>query len=90
MAAAHGVTDIATVLISHGASVDTRTHVGQTPLHVTVNNGHVDMAELLLSHGADIEARDKDAMTPLLLATKSGIISFIDAALLCSKCLLNS
>jgi len=55
-------------LIGKGASVNTRTEFGETPLHLAQSK---EMAELLLSKGADIHAKDNEFwMTPLFNAPK--------------------
>jgi ankyrin repeat protein len=55
-------------LIAQGASVNTRTEFGETPLHLAQSK---EMAEFLLSKGADIHAKDNEfGMTPLFNAPK--------------------
>ncbi len=49
-----GYTDIARLLIEHGADVNARTDGESTPLHLAVANGHLDIARLLIEKGADV------------------------------------
>lgn len=65
LAAEFGREDAARVLLAHGAHVDARTQLGDTPLHRAAWYGHPTLVKLLLAHGADVDARDSGGMTPL-------------------------
>ncbi|KXJ88710.1 ankyrin repeat-containing domain protein, partial [Microdochium bolleyi] len=55
---------IAQALIAHGANIEARNGLGQTPLQVAVLWGRADMARLLCSSGATIDAADETGHTP--------------------------
>lgn len=59
-------TDVATILIAHGANMNARDSYGYTPLHQAAIHNHAKVAELLISHGADVNATDTvHGTTPL-------------------------
>jgi ankyrin repeat protein len=64
-AAAAKQTDIARLLIAHGANVNARTASGHIPLHEAAGNGNVEMVKLLIENGADVHARTDEDKTPL-------------------------
>jgi ankyrin repeat protein len=67
----HG--EVATLLISKGANVNTPDRSGRTPLHHLAR--FLDdrgLAELMIDHGAEINAKDKEGNTPLHFATSAG------------------
>jgi uncharacterized protein len=70
-AAAADQTEIARLLLEHGADVNARQQAGVTPLHQAAAAGQLGLAELLLDHGADVNARTDDGATPLGLAVKN-------------------
>lgn len=43
-------------------------NVGQSPLHLAVQQGYSSMVEILVKHGADVNAEDQDGDTGLHLA----------------------
>ena len=64
-AAYFGKVEFTRMLLEHGASVDARTSLGETPLHGAVKDLPITQtARLLLEHGADVDARDMFGMTP--------------------------
>jgi ankyrin repeat protein len=65
-------TDVAQLLLKHGADAKTRDKDENTPLHIASRYGNVDVARVLLNHGADTEARDNRKRTPLFLASQNG------------------
>jgi ankyrin repeat protein len=67
-AARGGNTDILSLLLEHGADVDSRDVYGRTPLigQQCVEKENSDVGQYLLDHGADINARDTMVATPLL------------------------
>jgi ankyrin repeat protein len=71
LAARQGHTDVARVLLAHGASVDPPGTPANTPLHFAAQYGHDGIADLLLAHRAPIEAV-RTGMTPLHLAAFHG------------------
>ena len=67
-----GHTDLARLLIEHGAEAAVQSEIGSTPLHEASFGGHVDLARLLIEHGAEAAAQDEDGMTPLHHASFGG------------------
>jgi len=80
-----GNTEIAELLISHGADVNATTitryeeetlqfgdGTDQTPLHIAAEEGYYEMVKLLISHGAGADIRDTGNQTPSDLALARG------------------
>jgi ankyrin repeat protein len=67
-----GKIDIAALLISQGARVNTRTRDGQTALIYAASapDDRTAVIELLIEKGADVNAKDKTGMTALAYALK--------------------
>ncbi|QDV40879.1 Ankyrin repeats (3 copies) [Stieleria neptunia] len=68
-------------LIDHGADVNVRDAIGQSPLHLlasawrltsSVEERHRSLAAQLISCGANVNAMDSDGRTPLRLAIDNG------------------
>src|SRR5689334_22530792 len=53
--------EVTAVLLSYGASLDSRDGEGRTPLH----NAGVAKARVLLTAGAEVDPRDTNGRTPL-------------------------
>ncbi|CAG8222257.1 unnamed protein product [Penicillium nalgiovense] len=51
---------LVSLLIEKGASVDTRTSDGRTPLHLAAERGFHDIFQILLDAGADISMKDTE------------------------------
>jgi len=64
-AAAAKQTELARVLIAHGANVNARAASGHVPLHEAAANGNVELVKLLIDSGADANAKTDDGKTPL-------------------------
>ena len=64
-AAAAKQTEIARLLIEHGANVNARAASGHIPLHEAAANGNVELVKLLIENDADIHAKTDDGKTPL-------------------------
>lgn len=80
-AAASKQTDIARLLIAHGANVNARAASGHIPLHEAAGNGNVEMVKLLIDNGADVNARTDDGKTPLDFAIeykRAEVIEFLE------------
>lgn len=69
-AAAAKQTDIARVLIAHGADVNARAASGHIPLHEASANGNVDLVKLLIENGAGTDTKTDDGKTPLDFAVE--------------------
>jgi ankyrin repeat protein len=69
-AAAAKQTEIARLLIAHGANVNARAASGHIPLHEASANGNVELVKLLIDSGADINAKSDEGKTPLDFATE--------------------
>ncbi len=55
-------------LIASGADVNTRDHLGETPLMYSAYAGSVDAMKLLLDHGAMVDAQSQSGATALIWA----------------------
>jgi ankyrin repeat protein len=73
IAAAWGHTEVVSLLLDHGASVDQQNEDGVSTLQCAASTTKSEMVKLLLDRKADVNHRDKNGRTPLF-----------DAA--CSKC----
>lgn len=69
MAALHGHTELAKLLISKGADVN---KTGWTPLHYAATKGHLPVMKLLLDKSAYIDAESPNKSTPLMMAAMYG------------------
>jgi ankyrin repeat protein len=63
-----GNKDIAQLLVSHGAKIDTSGYHGRTPLHQAAMRNRNDVVEWLCAKGAKVNAVDSDGQTPLIIA----------------------
>ncbi|XP_072026493.1 ankyrin repeat and SOCS box protein 13-like [Amphiura filiformis] len=81
LAAFHAQYKILYELIEMGASVNTPTIDGITPLHEACSQGNHRCARLLIQAGAQINARNIDGSTPLCDAASSGSIECINLLL---------
>ena len=77
-AAAAKQTEIARLLIAHGANVNARAASGHIPLHEAAGNGNVELVKLLIENGADLNARTDDGKTPLDFAIEYKRTEVID------------
>jgi ankyrin repeat protein len=60
------------MLLAHGAKVDARNHIRQTPLFSAVIYNSAPAARVLLAHGAKVNARQDGGGTPLHCAALNG------------------
>ncbi|KAL1725754.1 hypothetical protein EV714DRAFT_277198 [Schizophyllum commune] len=72
LAAEHGHSGVAKLLLERGARIAARTEQQNTPLIVAARNGQEDVIRLLLDKGADIEDCGKDGNTSLHRAAERG------------------
>ena len=60
--------EIIKMLLNYGADLASRNILGETPLHIAMNQTHQELIALLLDRGADPNARDRNGDTPIMLA----------------------
>ncbi|XP_051238868.1 ankyrin repeat domain-containing protein 27 isoform X1 [Dicentrarchus labrax] len=72
VAALHGHTALAALLIRHGANVNARTNQSATPLHLACQNSHVQVVRFLLECNAKLNKKDHYGNTPLIQACLCG------------------
>ncbi|KAJ7321505.1 GA binding protein transcription factor beta subunit [Desmophyllum pertusum] len=77
LAAQHGHTQTAEVLLRAGVSRDARTKVDRTPLHMASQHGHTHVVELLISSGASANNTDMLNMTPLHWACEHNNVDIV-------------
>ncbi|XP_038561074.1 ankyrin repeat domain-containing protein 27 [Micropterus salmoides] len=68
VAALHGHSALAALLIRHGANVNARTNMSATPLHLASQNSHIQVVRLLLECNAKLNKKDHYGNTPLIQA----------------------
>ena len=73
LAARAGNAELVTLLLAHGADVNSRDQSGWTPLMRAAMKGHVEAVRVLLNHGAEVNAQENgEAWTALHWATARG------------------
>jgi ankyrin repeat protein len=50
VAAVHGDVDMCRLLVSHGAQLDSRNGVRETPMHIAIQHNHIQVAEFFFNH----------------------------------------
>jgi ankyrin repeat protein len=60
------------ILLAHGAKVDARNHIRQTPLFSAAIYDSAPAAKVLLAHGVEVNARQDGGRTPLHWAALNG------------------
>ncbi|MDR3387192.1 MAG: quinoprotein dehydrogenase-associated putative ABC transporter substrate-binding protein [Rudaea sp.] len=68
LASISGSSDLANVLVQHGAKINATNSGGVTALMIAAAGNHSKVAELLLKSGADVDARSEDGRTALTIA----------------------
>ncbi|KAK4448906.1 hypothetical protein QBC34DRAFT_438682 [Podospora aff. communis PSN243] len=76
-AARGGYTEIARLLLQHGAGVDTRDDQGFGPIHLAAAAGSVDVVALLIQHGVDVNTAHTYGAHALAFAASAGSIPVI-------------
>lgn len=89
VAALHGHSALAALLIRHGAAVNARTNQSATPLHLACQNSHIQVVRFLLECNAKLNKKDHYGNTPLIHACLCGNLETA-ATLLQSAALVNS
>jgi ankyrin repeat protein len=59
-------------LVDHGASIEDRNNLGESPLHKAAAAGNIAVARMLVAKGADVNARAYFQETPLFHAARAG------------------
>lgn len=72
LAAVKGKTDVIETLVSHGASVLSRSGENRTPLMYAAKQGHEEAVKLLMERGSNVIAIDDDQKTAAMLAEDAG------------------
>jgi ankyrin repeat protein len=72
LASREGHSEVARVLLEHGADIETRSKYEWSPLEQASSHGHIGVVQVLLEHGADVKAVDTDNRTALHIASDSG------------------
>ncbi|CAM9484680.1 unnamed protein product [Pylaiella littoralis] len=77
LAASHGHSEIASILLDNGASTSITCENGFSALYIAARGGHLAVTETLIEAGADLEARPPCefpdvALTPLFIAMTKG------------------
>ncbi|CAH1784600.1 unnamed protein product [Owenia fusiformis] len=72
-----GRTQIVKMMLQRGASVNLRTHNGDSPLHIAATLGNNDIAAVLIIHGADLYAKDALGWTSIHRAAESGHMNMV-------------
>ena len=71
-AASKGYIEIVKLLIKHGADVNGRSYLENSPLHISAMYGRPEVAIFLLENGANVNAMNKHGDTPLQEALTPG------------------
>ena len=72
VASRRGHSDIARLLLEHGADANAHDGYKRNPLHLPSGTGLLDVARVLLDHGADPNGQNGDKNTPLHRASRNG------------------
>ncbi|XP_056907954.1 ankyrin repeat domain-containing protein 27 isoform X4 [Takifugu flavidus] len=88
VAALHGHSVLASLLIRHGANINARTSQSATPLHLASQNSHIQVVRLLLECNAKLNKKDNFGNTPLIHACLCGNLETV-TRLLESNALVN-
>lgn len=70
--------EMAELLLTHGATADTKDRLGRTPLHCAALCGAVDVARTLLAHGADAAATSFVGWSAMHFAAEGGNAAVVE------------
>lgn len=78
------------ILAQRDVDLNSRDNKGNTPLHLSAQNGHLEVVKCLLNHGAKINPRRETSfLTPLHLATMNNHIKVVEYLVYQSKELID-
>ncbi|XP_064652201.1 serine/threonine-protein phosphatase 6 regulatory ankyrin repeat subunit A-like isoform X2 [Lineus longissimus] len=77
LAAMTGKLKMVQSLVSHGATVNQQTSIGDTALFESCFEGHLSIAQYLIQSGASIELANKKKITPLMIASYANNFSIV-------------
>lgn len=77
-AAFRGHSDIAEILLDHGARVDSRTLDGTSPIFLASQSGHLELVKLLIERGSNASLCRFGSESPLYIAAKNGHEDVVD------------
>ena len=63
----NGKTDLAALLLKHGADINAQNKDQNTPLHLAGWYKHKSIIELLVEQGAEIDLKEYRGATPLMM-----------------------
>jgi len=66
-----GDTNVAQILLDHGANINAITVTGKTPLFKASEEGRLELVRLLLARGADVHIRSRKGQTAFQVATSN-------------------
>lgn len=77
ISAEHGHTIAVHKLLTLGASVNTGTESGTTPVYAAARGGHWHIVDALIKRGADVNQAHQDGSTPLAEASYAGHVDIV-------------
>jgi hypothetical protein len=77
VASREGHSEVAQLLLEHGASTEIRDMTGWSPLEQASTEGYVELINILLEHGAELNTLDDGNMTPLGFASSTGRLAAV-------------
>eukprot|EP01096_Ripella_sp_DP13-Kostka_P005140 TRINITY_DN17821_c0_g1_i1.p1 TRINITY_DN17821_c0_g1~~TRINITY_DN17821_c0_g1_i1.p1 ORF type:complete len:160 (+),score=56.44 TRINITY_DN17821_c0_g1_i1:71-550(+) len=71
------VDEVNYILQKHRFSVNTKTHRGNSPLHLAATDGNIELIGLLVRAGGECNAINQNGETPLHFAAASGSVASV-------------